>query len=304
MAITVDSTLKRQLILSDAVRALKPRLAPLRAFAYKVSEQPVRIEGTNLVTVPYIPLESSASVDWNAANGYVAGDGSVSGKQINVNKRKYQNLNYSSQDVRDQPFLLTDEIIQQKLDKLVQDVSDDIFSSVTLANFGAAVYTGAASGMNISVVSDLQKVAIDAEWPEARRSLVLNSAYHAKLITDTAVIGAMTYGSPDAVRKGTVPELLGFNYVGGAKVPANGQNLVGFIAVPSAIGIAMAPVAPDPAVRAQLIAYEQYTDEDQSFILTYREWGDPQKDTVHRVIECAYGYAVIEPAALERLVSA
>lgn len=304
MAITVNSSLQRQLILSEVVRALKPRLAALRAFAYKVSEQPVKLDGTGVVVVPYVPLESTASVDWNATNGYVAGDGSVLGRSITVNKRKYQNLNYSSQDVRDQPFLLTDEILAQKVDKLVQDVSDDIFSSVTSANFGAAVYTGAASGMNISVVADLQKVAIDAEWPESRRSLVLNSAYHAKLITDSAVISALNYGSADAVRKGTVPELLGFDYVGGAKVPANGQNLVGFIAIPSAIGIAMAPVAPDPAVRAQLIAFEQYVDEDQSFILTYREWGDPQKDTVHRVIECAYGYAVIEPAGLERLVSA
>ena len=304
MAITVNSSLQRQLILSEAVRALKPRLAVLRAFSYKVSEQPVKLDGTGVVVVPYIPLESTASVDWNATNGYVAGDGSVLGRSITVNKRKYQNLNYSSQDVRDQPFLLTDEILAQKVDKLVQDVSDDIFSAVTLANYGAAVYTGAASGMNISVVADLQKIAIDAEWPQARRSLVLNSSYHAKLITDSAVIGAMNYGSPDAIRTGTVPELLGFNYVGGAKVPANGQNLVGFIAIPSALGIAMAPVAPDPAVRAQLIAFEQYMDEDQSFILTYREWGDPQKDTVHRVIECAYGYAVIEGAGLERLVSA
>jgi hypothetical protein len=183
-------------------------------------------------------------------------------------------------------------------------ISDDIFSSVTLANFGAAAFTGAAAGMNIAAVANLQKFAIDAEWPEARRSLVLNSEYHAKLITDSAVISALNYGSSDAVRMGTVPELLGFNYVGGAKVPSNGQNLVGFIAIPSAIGIAMAPVAPDPAVRAQLIAFEQYVDEDQSFTLTYREWGDPQKDTVHRVIECAYGYAVIEPAGLERMVSA
>ena len=304
MPITVNSALQRQLILSEVVRALKPRLAALRAFAYKVSEEPVKLDGTGVVVVPYVPLESSASVDWNPANGYVAGDGSVLGRSITVNRRKYQNLNYSSQDVRDQPFLLTDDILAQKVDKLVQDVSDDIFGSVTLANFGAAVYTGAASGMNIGVVADLQKVAIDAEWPQARRSLVLNSSYHAKLITDSAVIGAMNYGSPDAIRTGTVPELLGFNYVGGAKVPANGQNLVGFIAVPSALGIAMAPVAPDPAVRAQLIAFEQYVDEDQSFILTYREWGDPQRDTVHRVIECAYGFAVIESAALERLVSA
>jgi hypothetical protein len=121
MAITINSSLQRQSILSDVVRALKPRLSVIRAFAYKVSEQPVRLDGTGIVVVPYVPLESSASVDWNATNGYVAGDGSVLGRSITVNKRKYQNLNYSSQDVRDQPFLLTDEILAQKVDKLVQD---------------------------------------------------------------------------------------------------------------------------------------------------------------------------------------
>jgi hypothetical protein len=304
MAAIIDSNLKRQAVLSEIVRALKPRLSMIRAFAYKVSETPVRLEGTNVVAVPYIPLESAASTDWNAANGYVAGDGTVSAKPITVNKRKYQSLGYSSQDVRDQPGLLTDEIMAQKVFKLVADVSDDIASSITSANFGAAAYTGSAASMAMSVVATLQQAAIEAEFPEGSRSLVLNPAYHAKLITDSGVIGSMNYGSPDAVRTGTVPDLLGFRYYGGAKVPANAQNLVGFIAVPSAIGIAMAPVAPAAGVRDQLTAYEQYMDEDQTFILTYREWGNPALDTVQSIIECAYGFGVIESAGLKRIVSA
>jgi hypothetical protein len=192
----------------------------------------------------------------------------------------------------------------QKVFKLVADVSDDIASSITLANFGAAAFTGAAAGMNISAVATLQQFAIEAEFPEGSRSLVLNPTYHAKLITDSGVIGSMNYGSPDAIRTGTVPDLLGFRYYGGAKVPTNAQNLVGFITVPSAIGIAMAPVAPAPGVRDQLLAYEQYMDEDQSFILTYREWGNPALDTVQSIIECAYGFGVIESNGLKRIVSA
>jgi hypothetical protein len=66
----------------------------------------------------------------------------------------------------------------------------------------------------------------------------------------------------------------------------------------------MAPVAPAAGVRDQLTAYEQYMDEDQTFILTYREWGNPALDTVQSIIECAYGFGVIESAGLKRIVSA
>jgi hypothetical protein len=304
MAITIDNNLKRQAVLNEVVRALKRRLTPIRSFAHALSNKPVRLEGNATIAVPYVPLDTTPSTDWNPAVGYATGDGSVSAKVITFNKRKFQSLSNTSQDERDQPFLLTDEILAQKVDQLVQDVTTDVASMVTLANYGAAAWVGAAAAFNISAVSDLRAAATNANWPDGQGSLVLNPTYDSKFILDSAVISALNYGSNEAVRTGTIPQVLNFKYGGGNPIPANGQNLVGWISLPSAGAVAMAPVAPAAAVRDQLLAYETYTDPDQSFVLTYREWGDPNLDVVKRIIECAYGYAPIESAALKRITSA
>jgi len=56
--------------------------------------------------VPYYPLQSSASTDLFAANGYqFAGATNTSSKQITVKTRKYQLLDFSSAKIVRQPEL-------------------------------------------------------------------------------------------------------------------------------------------------------------------------------------------------------
>lgn len=383
MAITVNSALKRQAVINDSLTALSRILAPLRAFSRAHNNVP--LQGTNKIAVPYISLETSASTDWNAGNGYVAGDGTVGAKEITVNKRKYQSLGNDSATNTQQPYSMTDELIQQKLEKLCYDVLTDVMSNITAANYGlitgvtcafasdiwtktahgistgdrldmisvtggtgvatndvvygikltddtfkvastasnalagtaidvtssnvtdatisVAGYTGAASGFGLTGVSKLQRVANDNNWPEGRRSLVLNSAFNQYAILDSGVVSALNYGSNEAVRKGTVPELLGFGYHGGRYVPANSQNLNGFICLPSAILFACAPIAPTPAVRKMLTAYEQFTIPELDFVITYREFANAQMDTDQTIVECTYGYTTGEAAALKRIVT-
>lgn len=383
MAITVNSALKRQAVINDSLTALSRILAPLRAFSRAHNNVP--LQGTNKIAVPYISLETSASTDWNAGNGYVAGDGTVGAKEITVNKRKYQSLGNDSATNTQQPYSMTDELIQQKLEKLCYDVLTDVMSNITAANYGlitgvtcafasdiwtktahgistgdrldmisvtggtgvatndvvygikltddtfkvastasnalagtaidvtssnvtdatisVAGYTGAASGFGLTGVSKLQRVANDNNWPEGRRSLVLNSAFNQYAILDSGVVSALNYGSNEAVRKGTVPELLGFGYHGGRYVPANSQNLNGFICLPSAILFGCAPIAPTPAVRKMLTAYEQFTIPELDFVITYREFANAQMDTDQTIVECTYGYTTGEAAALKRIVT-
>lgn len=383
MSVTVNSSLKRQAVVAEHMTALKRILAPMLAFSRAHNNVP--LQGTNEIVVPYIPLETAASTDWNASNGYVAGDGTVSAKKITVNKRKYQSLGNDSETNSRQPFVMTDEIMQQKLEKLCYDVMADVMSSITATNFGTltgvtcafssdiwtkvghgmvtgdrvdvitltggggiavndvtycirltddtfklatsaanasagtaidvtssnvtdatlsfAAYTGAASGFGISGIGKLKKSAVDNNWPENRRALVLNSSYDQYAMLDSAVLSALNYGSNEAVREGRVPRVLGFDYYGGQYVPSNSQALGGFIAAPSGILFGCAPIAPTPAVRSQLSAYEQFTIPELDIVITYREFANAQMDTDQTIVECSYGYTVGEAAAIKRIAA-
>lgn len=385
MSVTVNTALKRQAVIANHMSALARILAPLGAFARAHNEVP--LQGTNEIVVPYIPLETGASTDWSAGSGYVAGDGTVGAKKITVNKRKYQSLGNDSETNSRQPFVMTDKLIEKKLNKLAYDVLTDIMSAITISGFAALTtvtgvaatdiltkanhglqtgqrvdvvsitggagiaandvtyaiyvsdstfklatsaanaaagtainfttditdatlsqctgYTGAASGFGISGIGALKKIAVDCNWPEDQaRSLVLNSSYDQYAMLDTAVLNALNYGSNEAVRTGRVPQVLGFDYFGGKYVPTNSQNLGGFICLESALLFGCAPIAPTPAVRAQLTAYEQFTIPELNIVITYREFANAQMDTDQTIVECSYGYTVGEQAALKRIVTA
>lgn len=382
MAITVNSSLKRQAVVADSLVALTRILSPLKAFSRAHNNVP--LQGTNKIAVPYISLETAASTNWNSANGYVAGDATVGAKEITVDKRKYQSLGNDSETNSRQPYVMTDELLQQKLEKLCYDVLADVMSVITATNYGlftvtagvaatdvitsvghllttgdrvdiisitggaglaandvryairvdddtfklatsaanavagtavdfttaitagvfsAAAYTGAATGFNVAGIGKLKKSAVDNNWPESNRSLVLNSSYDQYAMGDSGVLIAQNYGSNEAIREGRVPRVLGFNYYGGQYVPANSQSLGGFICRPSAILFGCAPIAPTPAVRSLLSAYEQFTIPELDIVITYREFANAQMDTDQTIVECSYGYTVGEAAALKRIAA-
>jgi hypothetical protein len=49
--------------------------------------------------------------------------------------------------------------------------------------------------------------------------------------------------------------------------------------------------------------YQVVTDPDTSLSLEYRMFADAKMDNVTEVIECNYGYAPLETAALKRIVT-
>lgn len=102
-AITVDTALKLDTILTTALVALKRVILPLRAFSTVFKDVP--LNGTDVVQVPFIPLESATSTDFDQDDGYVTGDGTVNARSITVNKRKYQALGITGRQLAREPIL-------------------------------------------------------------------------------------------------------------------------------------------------------------------------------------------------------
>jgi len=297
---TISADLKRVAILQETIRAFATRVLPLRLFSTVFSNTP--LAGTDEVVVPYFPLQTAASTDWNPANGYeFAGATNSSSKKITVNKRKYQPLDYSSNDFRRQPFFDAVRLGSMNAGKLAVDCLTDILSVVTLANFGVAVKHMPAAGFTSDDVVDIQAAADDAHWPDSGRGLFVSREVKSALQKDPSYKLALNLGGTEVVRDGKLPELSGFSFGWMPSFPANGENLIGFAAFSSAILAAFSPVAPAPGVRANLVAYEVVTDPATGISLNYRHWGSPEADVDREVVEVAYGFLPGEAAALLRL---
>jgi len=300
MSVSLNASLQRTAIMSGALAALKTRLIALTVFSTAFRDVP--LEGTNKMAVPYFPLEGDASTDFNAGNGYEFGDDYTQGaKEVTINKRKYQPLSAGSSDIARQPQMNLEQIGEMKGHALADDVVADILSDVTAANFGAAAFTGAASAFDFAALNETIGTACDeANWPDSLRSAVLKSAYYRNLVTELK--DASAYASANPVKRGVLEDVAGFDLHKTNSVPANGENLVGFVAHPSAMLVGFSPVT--PADGGKTVEYQILSDEETGISVEYRKWFDADLDQLKEVIECNYGYGVGEAAALKRIISA
>jgi ATP-dependent Clp endopeptidase proteolytic subunit ClpP len=300
---TIDAALQRTVILNETLRAFKKQITPLAAFSTVYSN--VALQGAGTVQVPYYPLSTTASTDFVEGTGYTTTPDTVDDNvQITVNRRKYQSFTYSSATLRRQPYFNVMMHLTLKAEQLGLDVWSDVLSVVTNANFGAASITKPFNAFDYDDLVDLSVIATQADWPYAGRAVFLDAAYDGNLRKDNRLSSAMNSGTTDTLRMGVVGQVATFNTYPSARIPTNSENLVGMIIVPSAIVCATAPIEPAPGVRQLLVRYEMVVDPSTGIAFTYRHGGNATTDVDQEIIECAYGFAKGEGAALRRITSA
>lgn len=304
MAVTINASLKRDALLQTAMRAFRNRILPVLPFARRFNDVP--LEGTDKIVVPYFPLASGASRDWNAGTGYTASESqSVSKKEVTVNKRKFRTVDFNSTDYNRQPFLSLEPLLALEAEKLADDVLADIWSLVTAANFaGTTLSAMAATAFDLDDVLDMRELCHKDNWPKAGRSMVLDTAF-GKSLTKDSRLGNQNSGSTSQVRAGFPDyEVGGFNVFEVANLPANaGEKIAGAAIYPSAMFVAFSPITPHPTLTKTTVEYQRITDPETGLTLEYRSFGDPVLDKVIDVVECNYGYAVGEAAALKRITT-
>ena len=305
---TIDSTLKRDVILQAIIVDFARRTLPLNLFSTVFSNVP--LEGTNKVQVPFYDLDSSASQVFAAATGYdTIGNTTTDNREITVGTgatdggRWYQGLAFSSEEMARQPYLKIEQLARLKAEKLASDIVADVLSVITAANYGAAAKTEGANAFDSDDIADM-KLACKL-WPEGGRSLFLDSAYDANLLKDPAFKSALNAASDSAIKEGKLfPRVMGFDYVESPTIPANGENLVGFAAFASAILVAFAPVPPVAEVRNAGVTYQMVVDPTSGAMFEYRTFGNVVLDSATHTIESSFGWAKGNGNALKRITSA
>lgn len=316
-AVTISTDLQRQVILSEAMRAFKRRLYPLMAFAHNFHN--VALQGTDTVMVPYYPLFTGASQRFIATQGYqfintdvenrrLISVGGVGGNnKIPGQDRAYQALTFSAYLLRRQPWLDVQRLTVMRAEQLALDILNDIFTAwISKANFGNAAWSGGTAAFDETVVAFLQGVANKSDWPEQMRNLVIGTDYYTNLASSPYVKAYLNIGDTDTIRHGKIGGLYGFEEtIGNPRIPETTDgNLFGFIAYPSSVLVATAPILPAPGEMKMMVSYDQVQDEDTSLTLEYKYWGEPWNSADREVIESNYGSGLGELNALKRLVIA
>lgn len=300
---TVSTDLKRTVILQQSIRNFAIKVLNLNAFS--VVFNGVRLEGTDKVAVPYWPLDTTASTDFVAGNGYdTLGNTNADAKAITVDKRKYQGLTWTSSELARQPYLDTAMSASLKGEQLGIDVVNDVLSIILAGTYTNTAKTEPSASFDSDDVADLKGYADTANWPAAGRSLILNSAYDVNLLKDSAIKNAYAFGDNAPIREGRIQRLVGFDYYPDSRVPTNSENLQGFICWKSALLVAFSPVGPTEEVRSQLTRYEVVVEPTTGVTFEYRLWGDPTLDKSKEIIEANYGKLAGEVTALTRITSA
>lgn len=297
--LTVANSLKLDKVMREGLRALKHRLSPVLALSTVFRDQ--ALTETETVRVPFYPLETMSSKDFNGSYSGHGGNANVNALDVTVNKRKYQVLEFTSKELARNSIVDLNRVMALKIEKLAEDVLTDIFSVVTLADYGAAILDTTAANFTRDDVADMRTTLTAAHWPATGRSLLLDSAWEGALVKDLLQVDKS--GTDSALREGSVGRLVGFDIFDHPNMPNNGEKLVGCAIMPYAILAAFSPIEPAPAVRKMMVDYRKYTDADSGLTLEYREFGDAYSDSAMQVIEVNYGYKKGDTAQLKRITN-
>ena len=299
MANTIPAGLQNNIISQSALEAFAKKLAPLQAFSTSFNDEATKRGDT--INVTTLSNTSSAA---SFAGTYTAQDVTYGTTAISLDQHLFVTWHITDTQAAESSAVELERFGYQKGSDLADAVFQNILAEVTVANYGiAAGFTGAASTFDGDDVADLRQDLVDYNCPPDQCALVLGNAYYTALLKDGDINGYLDYGSADIIRDGRIPSLFGIGYIfETGSIPTNSENLIGFIAHPSAMAVAMRYL--EPTNTQEYIAANRLYDERSGMVLGYREFYEPSTGTQTAVLEAVFGKKVGISANLRRMISA
>lgn len=298
MANTINTNLQNNIISQSALEEFTSIMAPLQAFSTSFNDE----AGERGKTINITTLDNTTSAT-DFTGTYSSQDTTYGTTTITLTGHKFVTWHVTDTEVSQSSAVELNRFGYQKGGDLGKAVYQDILSAVTATNFGTAGFTGAASTFDSADVADLRSDAITANLPVNQCSLVLSNEYYTSLLKDANLNPAQTYGDAQVIRDGAIPSLFGIGSLYESNsIPANGENLVGFLAHPSAMAVAMRYL--QPINTKEYISARRLVDDQTGMVLGYREYYEPSTGKQTAVLEAVYGFTAALDGSLIRIVSA
>jgi hypothetical protein len=295
-------------ILREGISALEQALIPMQGFSMDMSSG-VAEQGT-VVSTRIVPAATAPTdlVD-DESGSYASVVDAQTTTAVTVTLDPHPVTGFGLSDTEAQQ--IGAGVWSDTLTRLVQThgraignaVLNSLFALITNANYSTAAFTGAASTFDADDVADLRNTAVTAGWDmNARPVLVLNPDYYAALLKDNAIQDASASGSNAALTMGDLPTLSGFSVIEAPTLPSNSENLVGYIAQPDCMAIAMRGV--DTQSRNDFLGYEIGQQSPTGAVMTASASFNRATRTVDYIFEALYGVVKAQAGSLKRITSA
>jgi hypothetical protein len=265
-----------------ALQAFVAKLAPLNAFTRDFSGD-ARRKGDAII----VPLISGITAT-TFNQSYEVGGGAITFATVSIDKHRIASIDLTDVQVANSSAAVMDNLAIQAGESLARIVLTDIWSAITVANFGAATLTTAGANYTIAQMGALRKVLAQRNVPTDRLSLIADSEIYTGLLTSSGVAQALNYGGAEAVRDGQIPRLLGMGIYESNVIPANAMTkLGGFVAHPDSIALAMRYLEPQAA--GEYLAAEQVTASN-GITMGYRRHYNTSTGKHFANFECLFGF--------------
>lgn len=231
-------TLVGTLVSQRTLELLKFTFPVLSSIATDFSDQNGKLNqtiGTRTVGIPTVQ-------DYDPVNGWPDSDAVTVDIPVTMDKQKGVPIKFTAADLAGTVRRLFDEFGPAQAYALAKAMVDDLYSNITVANFGTNPAVVAAQiDFGRSVLIDIGAAMDDAGVPDGpmNRFILLNSQYYGQLKKDpsivTPAIAQPLYGQ--IVEQGLLPDVEGFRVIKAPNLPKV-NNLVGFAGSRSALGMA------------------------------------------------------------------
>ena len=213
------------------IAGLTRQLAALRAFSIDFSEEAKQFGEAVLVAL----ISADAAADWNdTSNNFNQTAATLGDRNVPLNKRKIAGFAITPAQMANFNPAWWEGKAELNAASVADAVLSDVCALVTPANYGDA----AANKLQISLdgfgpkaVATIRAKAIAKNLRINRSVLCLAPAYFSQLLGS---LDANVYGGREAIEKGVIPGLLGFNAI--AEIPQ--LEIPGFVSHPGAIAVA------------------------------------------------------------------
>lgn len=268
------------------LEAFVAELTALRAFSTDFTPEFAKRGKT--VNVPVI---GAANASYDFAGSYSANaDSDVQGIPVVLDRHKVQSLHLTDKEVSESSWVSMERLAISKARQLAQDVLTDIWSLVTIANYGAASIPGlAATDFNSDSVLGIRQACAAAKMPANDRALILDSSYYSNLLGDAKISNSyLNQMAKPSLMEARIPRVYGFDIYETTIMPDNAENLVGFAAHPRGIAVAMRYL--QPIDSSAYLDAGPVTDQATGITLGYRKYYDTDSGKMIAAFECVYGY--------------
>lgn len=277
MANTISATLLTEVLSQTALATLSSHLAPAAGYCTFVE-----LDEATPGRVLQVPLCTAGATPSTGRTNFQSGDSTITNVSITPGE-----VGVSFQVGVDIQFGATlDWLVAKNLAGFAQAVADVLMTPITIANFGAAVWSGTAAGFGAEVLAALYAGLAGSPV----KNLVLHSDYYARLIpAGLAPAGRLTVPGFDSTSAQS-------------RWSAAGATVKGFVAAPSAVAVAVAPPAHVSSARSPL-EVRRLVIPGLGLPCWMATWCQPDNRTQWASFDVTIGAAVADSGAMKLITS-